>query len=79
MVNHKIILNSISKVKEFVEITMMVDFDVDIISGRYTINAKSIMGIFSLDLSKKLELVIRGGNEEEITEYLKSITRFIVT
>ena len=48
----QISLNSIDKVKAFVNAITQFDFDFDLISGRYVIDAKSIMGIFSLDLSK---------------------------
>lgn len=49
-------LAAINDVKEFVNTVMRFDFDVDLISGRYAVDAKSIMGIFSLDLSKPIEL-----------------------
>ena len=51
-------LNSIDKVKSFVNTINNFDFDFDLISGRYVIDAKSIMGIFSLDLSKPITLNI---------------------
>ena len=60
----KISLNSIDKVKS--------DYDFDLVSGRYVIDAKSIMGIFSLDLSKPIDLNIHADdNVEEIMEMLK--------
>ena len=52
----QISLNSIGKVKSFVNAITQFDFDFDLISGRYVIDAKSIMGIFSLDLSKPIYL-----------------------
>ena len=51
-------LNSIDKVKAFVNDISKYDFDLDLVSGRYVIDAKSIMGIFSLDLSKPINLNI---------------------
>ncbi|MBR1444705.1 MAG: HPr family phosphocarrier protein [Firmicutes bacterium] len=54
----KVSLNSIDKVKEFVNIINTFDGDFDLVSDRYTVDAKSIMGIFSLDLSKELTLNI---------------------
>jgi len=51
-----IMLATINDVKNFVSIVSHCDYDVDLISGRYAIDAKSIMGIFSLDLSKPIEL-----------------------
>ncbi|MBQ8845518.1 MAG: HPr family phosphocarrier protein [Lachnospiraceae bacterium] len=52
----KISLNSIDKVKAFVNEITKFDSDFDLVSGRYVIDAKSIMGIFSLDLSKPIDL-----------------------
>lgn len=54
----QISLNSIDKVKAFVNTITKFDFDFDLVSGRYVIDAKSIMGIFSLDLSKPIDLNI---------------------
>ena len=66
----KISLNSIDKVKSFVNDLTKFDTDFDLVSGRYVI-AKSIMGIFSLDLSKPIDLNIHdGGNTEEILTVL---------
>ena len=59
----QISLNSIGKVKSFVNTISQFDYDFDLISGRYVIDAKSIMGIFSLDLSKPIELNIHADNE----------------
>ena len=68
----QISLNSIDKVKSFVNTIGQFDFDFDLISGRYVIDAKSIMGIFSLDLSKPIELAIHADeNMDDILETLK--------
>jgi phosphocarrier protein HPr len=54
----KISLNSIDKVKAFVNEISKFDCDFDLVSGRYVIDAKSIMGIFSLDLSKPIKVEV---------------------
>ena len=65
-------LNSIDKVKSFVNDISKFNFDFDLVSGRYVIDAKSIMGIFSLDLSKPIELAIHSeANIDEIMEVIK--------
>ena len=65
-------LNSIDKVKAFVNEITKFDNDFGLVSGRYVIDAKSIMGIFSLDLSKPIDLAIHAeANEDEILEALK--------
>ena len=67
----KISLNSIDKVKSFVNDLTKFDTDFDLISGRYVIDAKSIMGIFSLDLSRPIDLNIHAeGDAEEILTVL---------
>ena len=67
----KISLNSIDKVKSFVNDLTKFDTDFDLISGRYVIDAKSIMGIFSLDLSRPIDLNIPAeGDAEEILTVL---------
>ncbi len=68
----QISLNSIDKVKSFVNAITQYEYDFDLISGRYVIDAKSIMGIFSLDLSKPIDLAIHTENGvDEILEVLK--------
>ena len=65
-------LGSIDKVKSFVNDITKFDSDFDLVSGRYVIDAKSIMGIFSLDLSKPINLIIHGDEDNaEIMEVIK--------
>lgn len=76
MKESKIILSSIDDVKEFVAQVNMCAFEVDLLSGRYAVDAKSIMGIFSLDLTKTLKMVIHSDGEEA-DEFLDNIKHFI--
>lgn len=75
MTSVDISLNSITKVKSFVNEITKFDSDFDLVSGRYVIDAKSIMGIFSLDLSKPITLNI---HSEDCTEILNMIKPYIV-
>lgn len=72
----KIMLSTIEDVKEFVNITNRYKFDCDLVSGRYAVDAKSIMGIFSLDLAKPLKMVIRNENAET-DALVEEIAKFI--
>lgn len=72
----QISLNSIDKVKSFVNAISAFDFDFDLVSGRYVIDAKSIMGIFSLDLSKPIDLNIH--SEADETAVLEAIKPYLV-
>lgn len=67
-------LSQIEEVKKFVGIAMECDFDVDLSYGKYTVNGKSIMGIFSLDLTKPLKLVANTTDPQ----FLLLIDEFIV-
>ena len=71
-----IMLNTINDVKLFVNTVAKYDFDVDLVSGRYAIDAKSIMGIFSLDLSKPIDLNIH--SESDVDSILAKLADFIV-
>ena len=72
----RVCLDSIEKVKGFVNDISRFNTDFDLISGRYVIDAKSIMGIFSLDLSKPIELTIH--ESDEIDEILKALQPYVV-
>ncbi len=65
-----IMLSSIMDVKEFVNIVSRCNYDVDIVSGRYVVDAKSIMGLFGLDLSKELTVQAHTDNADELFEAL---------
>ena len=69
-------LNSIDKVKSFVNDVTKFDTDFDLVSGRYVIDAKSIMGIFSLDLSNPINLNIH--NEENLEAILEVLKPYII-
>jgi len=75
MKSFNISLKSINSVKDFVNIVNKYDFDVDLTSGRYVVDAKSIMGIFSLDLSKPIRVDVHADNCDE---FMKEIKDFIV-
>ena len=72
----QISLNSIDKVKSFVNDLAKFDADFDLVSGRYVIDAKSIMGIFSLDLSKPINLNIH--SDSEIDQILETLDPYII-
>lgn len=72
----KISLNSIDKVKSFVNEITKFDNEFDLVSGRYVIDAKSIMGIFSLDLSKPIDLNIHA--EKEMEDILNALPPYLI-
>ena len=70
-------LNTIEKVKSFVNTINRYDCDFDLISGRYVIDAKSIMGIFSLDLSKSIALNIYA-DDDIANDIVKQLTPYLI-
>ena len=66
MTTVKISLNTVEKVKGFVNAVSPLEGDFDLVSDRYVVDAKSIMGIFSLDLGKPLTLQIHSGAERAL-------------
>ncbi len=69
-------LNSLDKIKNFVGIVSNLDSEIDLISGRYVVNAKSIMGVLSLDLSKDIQMNIY--NEKIFDDAKKILHDFLI-
>lgn len=72
MKEFQVLLTSINHVKDFVTAASMCSCDIDVTSGRYTIDAKSIMGLFSLDLSKPITIRVLG-TEQEAAEFYQAV------
>ena len=68
-------LSSIQDVREFVEIVTRYDIEIDLCSGRYVVDAKSIMGIFSLDLMSAITLTAHTDNSDKL---FSELNKFIV-
>ena len=68
----KVCLNSIEAVRNFVEVVRQFEGDIDLSSGRYVVDAKSIMGIFSLDLMNPITMTIHNDNCDDIIDSLKA-------
>ena len=75
MKTFNIALNSIIDVKEFVNIVNKCSCDIDLSSSRYVVDAKSIMGIFSLDLSKPIKVDV---HSEDCDDLIAELKKFIV-
>lgn len=71
MIKRHIRLNP-SQVKDFVDAATKCDFDVDIYYNRYVVDAKSILGVFNLDLTQPLTVEYRGYNQG-FEQFLKGI------
>lgn len=75
MIAKKIMLSSINDVKNFVTMASRYAGDVDLVSGRYIVDAKSIMGVLSLDLSRPIVMNI---HEQNCEDFLKNVEEFII-
>ncbi|MCH5187470.1 MAG: HPr family phosphocarrier protein [Oscillospiraceae bacterium] len=72
MKSYEIFLRTIIDVKNFVNAINDFDFDLDLVSGRYVVDAKSIMGIFSLDLSRPITLRVFSDDVSEVEEAISA-------
>ena len=70
-------LNTIDKVKAFCAVTTTFDGDVTLHSGKYIIDGKSIMGIFSLDLSKPIDIIVTTDNPSSFNTFMPELTKFL--
>lgn len=75
MTKTTVLLQAINDVYEFVNTVTKYEFDIDLVSGRYAVDAKSIMGIFSLDLTKPIEL---NAHTDDADQLLDEIKKYIV-
>lgn len=75
MRTEQVLLKSMEEIQEFNRIVGQYEYEVDMVSGRYVIDAKSLMGILSLDLSKPVTIQLQGNPDET---FLEKIEKFIV-
>ena len=64
--------------KEFIKITTSFESNIDIIKDRYVVDARSIMGIMSLDFTQPTMVVIHSVNEDEIVNFYDAMKRFAI-
>lgn len=69
-------LSSIEDVRQFVDAASRCYCEVDVLSGRYVVDGKSIMGLFSLDLSKPVTVEVRGSSAEEESAFRQCVAAF---
>ena len=71
-----VVLNEISAIKKFNNEVEKFESDIDLIKGRYVIDAKSLIGLFTLDLSTPVDIVIHSENEDEIKRFYEAMKEF---
>ena len=67
----KIVLKDVQSVRNFVQKVILLDYEVDLIQGRYIVDAKSIMGIFALDTLSPIEVVAHTDNADVFFDMIK--------
>lgn len=70
MFEKTVMLSTFSSVKKFVEIANKKDYDIELVSGKATVNGKSIVGVFSLDLTKPVVVVAHTDSPAELAHQL---------
>lgn len=76
MKHYQTILNSINSVKDFVDVATSMECEIDVLSGRYVVDGKSIMALFSIDLNKPV-IVRFYGNDEEAAQFKEAASKFL--
>lgn len=71
----KIKLTDMQAIREFVKAVVLLPYDVDLVQGRYIVDAKSIMGIFALDITSPIKVV---ADTNDATPFFNSIEQFVV-
>lgn len=72
-----VFLNEFNKIQKFNNIITNFESDIDLVRGRYVIDAKSLIGIYTLDLSKPINVVIHSDDEEEIIRFNNVMEEFV--
>ena len=69
MVECNILLDTIDKIADFIKVVSKIEYDVDLVKGRYTVDAKSVVGVFTLDLSKEAKIIIHTDDESVLYKF----------
>ena len=77
MADFSVSLTSVDQVKQFVDAACRCSCEVDVSSGRYVVNAKSVLGLFSLDLSQPVEVEVLGTGAEKAA-FQENVREFVV-
>lgn len=78
MIVFHVLLDTVDKVKQFVQISSRYPFEIDLSSGRYVVDGKSIMGIFSFDLRQAVEVRLLAQDRSQVENFLADISHLMV-
>ena len=71
-----VVLNDYTKIKKFCNEVSTFESDIDLVKGRYVVDAKSLMGVFTIDLSLPVDVVIYSEDEKEIERFNEVMEEF---
>ena len=69
MVKCEVSLNTVDKIADFIKVVSKIEYDFDLVKGRYTVDAKSVVGVFTLDLSKEAKIIIHTDDESILDKF----------
>lgn len=75
MKSKSFVIGTVAHVKDFVHVTEKFIEDIDLVKGRYVVDGKSIMGIFSLDLSQPVDVCIYTEDDNRADEFFKEVEK----
>ena len=76
MIKRSIKFSSVNEIKDFVNLTMVQPFDIDLMAGRYVVDAKSILAVFGLDLDSEVTIGIHA-DEDEAADFLAKVNKYL--
>ena len=79
MIVKKIFFKTLDDVKKFVSVVSTKTYDIELLSGKYVVNAKSVMGILSLDLTSPITMIANTDNDDSLLKEIEAFTEAVVT
>lgn len=76
MIKRSIKFSSVNEIKDFVNLTMVQPFDIDLMAGRYVVDAKSILAVFGLDLDSEVTIVIHA-EDKEAENFIAKVNKYL--
>lgn len=79
MIEKKIFFKTLDDVKKFVSVVSTKTYDIELLSGKYVVNAKSVMGVLSLDLTSPITMIANTDNDDSLLKEIEAFSEAVVS
>lgn len=79
MIEKKIFFKTLDDVKKFVSVVSTKPYDIELLSGKYVVNAKSVMGVLSLDLTSPITMIANTDNDDSLLKEIEAFSEAVVS